>query len=73
MDKSFIFIKLLKNRLLEVIYKETKNRKIKYNSKNIDFIKQNAIFYLFFVWLIYSVVVLTYIVLTFNMHLWLIL
>lgn len=49
MDKSFIFIKLLKNRLLEVIYKETKNRKIKYNSKNIDFIKQNAIFYLFFV------------------------
>ena len=39
MDKSFIFIKLLKNRLLEVIYKETKNRKIEYNSKNIDFIK----------------------------------
>ena len=64
MDKSFIFIKLLKNRLLEVIYKETKNRKIEYNSKNIDFIKQNSIFYLFFVCLIYSVVVLTYIVLT---------
>lgn len=39
MDKSFIFIKLLKNRPLEVIYKETKNRKIEYNSKNIDFIK----------------------------------
>ena len=39
MDKSFIFIKLLKNRLLEVIYKETKNRKIKYNSKNIDFVE----------------------------------
>ena len=68
MDKSFIFIKLLKNRPLEVIYKETKNRKIKYNSKNIDFIKQNAIFYLFFVCLIYSVAQLTYIVLTIVSH-----
>ena len=64
MDKNFIFIKLLKNRLLEVIYKETKNRKIEYNSKNIYFIKQNSIFYLFFVCLIYSVAQLTYIVLT---------
>ena len=39
MGKSFIFIKLLKNRRLEVIYKETKNKKIEYNSKNIDFVE----------------------------------
>lgn len=39
MGKSFIFIKLLKNRCLEVIYKETKNRDIDYNSKNIDFVE----------------------------------
>ena len=39
MCKSFIFIKLLKNRRLEVIYKETKNKKIEYNSKNIDFVE----------------------------------
>jgi|GEM_PF-3865156 hypothetical protein len=39
MDKSFIFIKLLKNRRLEGIYKKTKNRGIDYNSKNIDFVE----------------------------------
>ena len=39
MDKSFIFIKLLKNRRLEISCKETKNKKIEYNSKNIDFIE----------------------------------
>ena len=39
MDKSFIFIKLLKNRRLEIICKETKNKKIEYNPKNIDFIE----------------------------------
>ena len=39
MGKIFIFIKLLKNRCLEVVYKETKNKKIEYNSKNIDFVE----------------------------------
>ena len=39
LNKSLIFIKLLKNRRLEIICKETKNKKIEYNSKNIDFVE----------------------------------
>ena len=38
--------------------------KIESNLKNIAFVEQNAIFYLFFVCLIYIVAGLTYIVLT---------